>query len=111
MNRPVNLVEDEAMPSRTPTTVVLTSLAVTCVDGLIAGAPGLRAARKATPALAPSCSFATTVAPFVGAGLANGMFFSGLPEVLQKRKEGKLGDFKYVESFECATCALELSLA
>ena len=82
------------MSFRAPRAVILASFAVSCVDGLVTGAPRLRVARKAMPANVPVCSFATTVAPFVGAGLANGMFFSGLPEVLEKRKEGNLGDFK-----------------
>ena len=38
-------------------------------------------------------SLTTTVAPMLGAGLANTMFFSGLPEVMEKRREGGLGDF------------------
>lgn len=47
---------------------------------------------------APRASFATTTlattfAPALGAGLANSMFFSGLPEVIEKRREGALGDF------------------
>ena len=43
---------------------------------------------------------ATTVAPALGAGLANSMFFSGLPEVMEKRRTGSLGDFNplYIEA-------------
>jgi len=38
-------------------------------------------------------SFATSVAPVLGATMANVMFASGFPEVLAKRREGKLGDY------------------
>lgn len=38
-------------------------------------------------------SLTKTVAPALGAGLANSMFFSGLPEVLEKKREGSLGEF------------------
>lgn len=34
-----------------------------------------------------------TVVPTIATGLANGMFFSGLPEVLNKARIGSLGDF------------------
>ena len=43
-----------------------------------------------------SIDFATQVAPVLGATIANAMFASGFPEVLQKRKEGALGDFNPV---------------
>jgi len=45
------------------------------------------------PAGLKAVSLTTMVAPVLGAGLANTMFFSGLPEVLEKRREGDLGDF------------------
>ena len=51
------------------------------------------------PAAEPVASLATTVAPALGAGLANSMFFSGLPEVLEKKRacreeaECSLGEF------------------
>jgi len=33
------------------------------------------------------------IVPTIATGLANGMFFSGLPEVINKRTQGSLGDF------------------
>ena len=54
-------------------------------------APSIR--RTVPAARPPQASLATTVAPAVGACLANGMFFSGLPEVLEKRRQGDLGEF------------------
>eukprot|EP00615_Pteridomonas_danica_P002634 CAMPEP_0114329364 /NCGR_PEP_ID=MMETSP0101-20121206/1033_1 /TAXON_ID=38822 ORGANISM="Pteridomonas danica, Strain PT" /NCGR_SAMPLE_ID=MMETSP0101 /ASSEMBLY_ACC=CAM_ASM_000211 /LENGTH=278 /DNA_ID=CAMNT_0001459013 /DNA_START=8 /DNA_END=844 /DNA_ORIENTATION=+ len=41
-------------------------------------------------------SFATTVAPAIGATIANAMFASGFGAVAAKRKEGKLGDFNAI---------------
>ena len=76
---------------------------VTQLFVLTAGASGLAATsgrvfqRTLAPHMprtaTPRGSLATTVAPALGAGLANSMFFSGLPEVIEKRKEGKLGEF------------------
>jgi len=54
-----------------------------------------RVARNMQPkaGLVQAAVLTTKVAPALGAGLANTMFFSGLPEVLEKRKLGELGDF------------------
>jgi solute carrier family 50 protein (sugar transporter) len=41
-------------------------------------------------------SFATTVAPAIGATIANAMFASGFSAVAAKRQEGKLGDFNAI---------------
>lgn len=67
---------------------------------LFAGASGFATQQITTihrPAVrriaVPHASLATTVAPALGAGLANAMFFSGLPEVLEKKRAGSLGDF------------------
>jgi len=53
---------------------------------------GCRRAEKSPQALT-STVLTQTVAPAIGAALANGMFFSGLPEVLNKRRAGALGEF------------------
>ena len=53
---------------------------------------GSRRAEKSPQALT-STVLTQTVAPAIGAALANGMFFSGLPEVLNKRRAGALGEF------------------
>lgn len=47
--------------------------------------------RARTPA--PVSLATATMVPLAGATIANTMFFSGLPEVLEKRKLGSLGDF------------------
>jgi solute carrier family 50 protein (sugar transporter) len=54
------------------------------------------ALRSALALKGGSLDFSTQVAPVLGATIANAMFASGFPEVLGKRKEGKLGDFNPV---------------
>ena len=49
------------------------------------------ALRSALALKGGSLDFSTQVAPVLGATIANAMFASGFPEVLGKRKEGKLG--------------------
>jgi solute carrier family 50 protein (sugar transporter) len=43
-----------------------------------------------------SLDFATNVAPAIGATIANAMFASGFSAVMEKRREGKLGDFNAI---------------
>ena len=55
----------------------------------------LRPLRTSAPAHASlaTTALATKVAPAVGAVIANTMFFSSLPEVQEKRRQGSLGEF------------------
>ena len=60
---------------------------------------GLREQKKrarATVVKGGATAWATTVAPTIGAVVANAMFFSSLPAVLDARKDQKLGDLNPV---------------